>query len=125
MPKIVNEPIILLAYGESVIGWSNGKLMGDKEWQADAEFASQAKMPQYLYHDGPFVCANLDGTLLEVFSALYYFAGDRTRILEAPESLLEQIVIGYSENMESDDDNEYYTHERSTYLLDGQRYLVA
>lgn len=124
MSKIAKEPIILLAYGERIVGWSGGKLLGDKEWCAEAEFASQAKLSQYLYHDGPRVTANLQGNILEVFSALYYYAGDRTRILDSPEELLEAIVIGYSENSSKEED-EYYTNSPTIFMIDGDPYLVS
>lgn len=124
MSKIISKtPVIVLASGTVVIGWSPGMLIGDKEWIKDAEFASSRQLPQKLYLNGPVIKADLKAGSLEAFSAMYYFAGNRTRIIEAPKEILDALDIEFFDQTYTDQ-NDTYLYLPSSYHLEGRTYFI-
>jgi hypothetical protein len=105
-PTIETKSIVVDSNGQLVV-WTDGHLSGDAKLVKEAKLNSELKLPTPISPFGPIIPADLTdvNNLAGVLAALSSINLGRTRILEAPDEVLDLIPI-YNETNEYTFDDE-------------------
>lgn len=95
--RIYEETTIVVDADGELIVWVNGSLSGNKELLKNIQLASDINKQVEITSEGPHVNADLEATdnLVQIFAALLCALPGRTRLLEAPDELLEILPTVY------------------------------
>lgn len=99
-PKLPTKSIVIDSDGKLIV-WTDGMLSGDAERIKEVKFNASMNLPTRLSVVGPIIDADLSdvNNLAGVLAAMISVAQGRSRILEAPEEVLDLIPI-YNETNE-------------------------